>query len=94
MLIVLSCAGLLVAYHPYTLGFDRYLSGPYGVGTAVSDFSAMREFYGLFDVPMHLQWWIWANGKMLFWWIVIVSIGTLGIWLVSKAVRRATQPAR
>ena len=90
LLLVLSCAGLLVAYHPYTEGFHQYLDDPRGggAGTAVSDSMALGEFNGLFDFPMKLQWWVWANGKMLFWWAVIATVGTICLWLVYRAMRR------
>jgi hypothetical protein len=89
LLLVLSCAGLLAAYHPYTEGFYRYLNDPRGggVGTAVSDSMSLGELNGLFEVPMGLQWWVWANGKMLFWWALIATVGAACVWLVSRSLR-------
>jgi hypothetical protein len=90
LLLVLSCAGLLLTYHPYAQGFSRFLNDPVGgnASTAYSDSSRMYAFSILFEAPQQFHWWVWANGRMLLCWVIILIVGTTGIWMASLVLRR------
>jgi hypothetical protein len=83
-LLLLSCIGLLGAYHPYAEYYKLYLAYH-----PARDFESVVNFLMLSDV---LQ-----NGTITpvhFWWAILAVTGTIGIGLASRAVWRTTQHPR
>ncbi len=88
--LVLSCAGLLLAYHPYAQGFSWFLNDPRrgNASTAGSDsFVGLRGFGSLLEAPQKFHWWVWANDRLLLV-VILLIVATTGIWAASHAVRR------
>jgi hypothetical protein len=76
--LLLSCIGLLGAYHPYAEYYRLYLAYH-----PARDFESVVNFLMLCDVSQ--------NGTITpvhFWWAILAAVGAIGIWLASKTVWR------
>jgi hypothetical protein len=84
LLLVLSCAGLLCAYHPYAAYYRSYLANPSG-----QDHESILNVLLVSGVPQYVHSQTFAdNSHIYFWWAMIATGSAIGIWLVSRAVWR------
>jgi len=87
LLLLLSCTGLLCAYHPYAEYYRSYLANPWA-----RDHESVWNFLFLCNIPqeVHNQTSS-AESVIYFWWGIIAAAGAIGIWLLSKAVWRTAR---
>jgi hypothetical protein len=79
LLLVLSCTGLLCTYHPYAEYYRSFLANP-----SRQDHESIFNALMVTGIPQYgLRSWTLAD----FWWAVIAALGTICIWLLSRAVR-------
>jgi len=83
LLLVLGCASLLCTYHPYAEYYRLYLANP-----SAQDHESIFNVLMVTGGPQYLTYWDFvARSDIYFWWAVIATLGALGIWLVSRALR-------
>ncbi|MGO9087715.1 MAG: hypothetical protein ACLQBK_21070 [Candidatus Sulfotelmatobacter sp.] len=78
LLLVLSCTGLLCAYHPYAAYYRFYLANP-----SAQDHESILSVFLVSGVPQYLHA---GDIHIYFWWAVIAGGCAIGIWLVSRTV--------
>jgi hypothetical protein len=84
LLLVLTCTGLLFAYHPYAAYYRSYLANPSG-----QDHESILNVLLVSGIPgyVHSQTFV-DNSHIYFWWAIIATGCAIGIWLALRAVWR------
>ena len=81
LVLVLSCTGLLCAYHPYAAYYKSYLANP-----STQDHESILNVLLVSGVPQYVHSEISADSHVYFWWAIIATGCTIGIWLASREV--------
>ncbi len=83
IVLVLSSAGLLWAYHPYAEYYRSYLANP-----AATDEESILNVIILSRIPQYASGWNFlAQWPIYLWWAIITIGGAICIWLVSRTLR-------
>jgi hypothetical protein len=80
LLLLISCIGLLAAYHPYAEFYRSFLADH-----SAWDYESVVNFLMLSDVSQLRNDTI---TPVNFWWAIIAAAGAIAIWLASKTVWR------
>jgi len=84
LLLVLSCVGLLCAYHPYAAYYRSYLANP-----SAQDHESILNALLVSGVPQYVHSQTSVNDShVYFWWAIVATGCATGIWLASRAVWR------
>lgn len=84
LLLVLSCTGLLFAYHPYAANYRSYLANP-----SAQDHESILDVLLVSGVPQYVRSQTFVdNSHIYFWWAIIATGCAIGIWLALRAVWR------
>jgi len=86
LLLVLSCTGLLCAYHPYAAYYRSYLANP-----SRQDHESILNVLLVSGVPQYVHSETSADSHVYFWWAIIATGSAICVWLVSRALLRTTR---
>jgi hypothetical protein len=81
LVLVLSCTGLLCAYHPYAAYYKSYLANP-----SAQDHESILNVLLVSGVPRYVHSEISADGHVYFWWAIIATGSAIAVLLASRAV--------
>lgn len=86
LLLLLSCAGLFVAYRPVALMYDRYMNWPY----PIYDYAALNHaLFTPYESPQGIDWifYVYLTPPNL-WMTLIVALSMVAVYILLRGLLR------
>jgi hypothetical protein len=81
MSFLVSCTGMLIAYHPYYEAFSSFLQ------TTQGSHNLLEGFRSLMDVAVVLHGVVGNDSEVFFWCAIIVTGAAVSVFLIGKMLR-------